>query len=324
MTGIRSFAFLPLEEWSKEKEVNLSITGLEISKDKYVDKVIIHTTGWIEPKETYTFNPPAIILDFPIPALKKDFSVQAKESKHIKKVYTRPNPEEENRTQVVIELLDEADFEIINVFGKNVSYVEIFDLEKPLPTLAKGENPLARKLIAIDPGHGGMDTGTKSIVGRYEKHYCLETALKIAALLKKQGARVYLTRWNDKTTNYREFMPEVNKKDADIFIAIHYNAFRQRSAGGTETFYYTKKSKPLARSVHQSMLGQLGRRDRGIRRRMHYVTHHAKMPAIIVEPLYVTNREEERLARSGRVQTKIALAIVKGIKNYLRDYGANK
>ncbi|MCX5750056.1 MAG: N-acetylmuramoyl-L-alanine amidase [Candidatus Saganbacteria bacterium] len=319
----QALAFLSLEDWKNEKETNLTITGLELSKDKYVDRVAIKTTGWIEPKETYTFNPPAIILDFPVAPLKKELSVLAKSSKRIKKVYTRPNPEVKNQIQVVVELWKEADYEVINIFGKNICYIEISDIKKPVPPTVKPKMPLAGKLIAIDPGHGGGDVGAFSASGKPEKDFCLATALKLAQILRNQGASVYLTREKDKDTNFREFMPEVNDKKADIFIGIHYNAFESQGISGTETFYFNRESKPLAAYVQQNMLNALGRRDRGIKRRMHYVTHHAEMPSIIIEPLYITNREEEALAENSKTQSKIANAVAEGIKEYLINYRTN-
>jgi N-acetylmuramoyl-L-alanine amidase len=153
--------------------------------------------------------------------------------------------------------------------------------------------------------------------------FWLETDLKLAKILRKQGANVYLTREKDVTTNYREFIPEVNDKQADIFIGIHYNAFESEGISGTETFYFNRESKPLAVCMQQKMLSALDRRDRGIKRRMHYVTHHAAMPSIIIEPLYITNREEEALAKNNKTQNKIANAVAEGIKEYLINYRTN-
>jgi N-acetylmuramoyl-L-alanine amidase len=49
----------------------------------------------------------------------------------------------------------------------------------------------ANRLVVIDPGHGGNNTGTRNVVtGRYEKDYTLDWARRLAPLLEQSGWRV--------------------------------------------------------------------------------------------------------------------------------------
>ena len=75
------------------------------------------------------------------------------------------------------------------------------DFQKTVEPLARG-TPLAllktNPTIVIDPGHGGGDSGTKSVLGNgYEKDFTLDWARRLGALLATNGWRVFLTRTSD-------------------------------------------------------------------------------------------------------------------------------
>jgi len=60
------------------------------------------------------------------------------------------------------------------------------------------ELPQNNPTIVIDPGHGGEDAGTKSVLGnRYEREFTLDWARRLASLLTANGWQVFLTRSND-------------------------------------------------------------------------------------------------------------------------------
>lgn len=94
------------------------------------------------------------------------------------------------------------------------------------------------KVIVLDPGHGGEDTGAKGPSGMQEKDITLSIATKLAALLQeKLGARVLLTRTTDVFVPLEERTAFANANRADVFISIHANAAESRGARGTETFF---------------------------------------------------------------------------------------
>ncbi|MFH1761915.1 MAG: N-acetylmuramoyl-L-alanine amidase [bacterium] len=170
----------------------------------------------------------------------------------------------------------------------------------------------------MDPGHGGIDPGAKSFSGKLEKDLNLKVALELEKFLKSAGAKVFITRRKDVDTNFRQIAAMSNNLGADVFVGIHYNSFRSPKISGTETYYYTGQSKKLAETLHHSMLKELKRKNRGTKKEMIYVLHHTKIPAVIVEPLYITNAKEDQLAQSQHFQRKIAYAILKGLKDYFR------
>ncbi|CAG1064539.1 N-acetylmuramoyl-L-alanine amidase [uncultured bacterium] len=94
------------------------------------------------------------------------------------------------------------------------------------------------RVVVIDPGHGGDDTGAKGPSGMAEKDVTLSIALKLAEVLKERmDARVLLTRTSDVFIPLEERTAFANANRADIFISIHVNAAANRDARGTETFF---------------------------------------------------------------------------------------
>ena len=96
------------------------------------------------------------------------------------------------------------------------------------------------KLIVIDPGHGGSDSGAIGN-GLKEKNVVLATSKKLGALLQKRGYRVLYTRSTDVFINLRSRTIFAGKKNADMFISIHANAAPNANAAsrmsGVETFF---------------------------------------------------------------------------------------
>ena len=96
------------------------------------------------------------------------------------------------------------------------------------------------KLIVIDPGHGGSDSGAVGN-GLKEKNVVLATSKKLGALLTKRGYKVLYTRSTDVFINLRSRTIFAGKKNADMFISIHANAAPNASSAlkmsGVETFF---------------------------------------------------------------------------------------
>ncbi len=104
--------------------------------------------------------------------------------------------------------------------------------------------------VVIDPGHGGHDTGTIGPTGLREKDLVLDVALRLKKLLARNtGASVLLTRNDDTFVPLEERTAIANEKAADLFISLHANASRDRSARGVETYYLNFTSSPEALEV---------------------------------------------------------------------------
>lgn len=94
------------------------------------------------------------------------------------------------------------------------------------------------RVIVIDPGHGGEDTGARGASGVEEKDITLKLAFRIAEALKgRLDCRVLLTRTSDAFVPLSERTAFANRNKADLFISIHANAASNRDARGIETFF---------------------------------------------------------------------------------------
>ncbi len=176
---------------------------------------------------------------------------------------------------------------------------------------------LHRKIVVIDPGHGGGDPGGIAADNTYEKALTIDISRRLKLALEAQGAVVIMCRQNDENPSLQARSDMGNFNNADLFVSVHINSFFHSYANGTETYYYKPSDKPLAVAVHQEMVGALGFRDNGVKRARLYVLRNTRMPAVLVEPGFITNPLEfERMAMPD-VRQKIAQAITTGILNYL-------
>jgi len=80
-----------------------------------------------------------------------------------------------------------------------------------------------QKIIVIDPGHGGKDSGGVGVGRRMEKIAVLQIAKKIKYYLQKEGYKVYLTRDRDIFRKLKWRTHFANIHNADLFISIHCN-----------------------------------------------------------------------------------------------------
>lgn len=187
------------------------------------------------------------------------------------------------------------------------------------------------KLIYIDPGHGGSDPGAGSYSGQIaEKDITLDIALRLAAILRENGARVEMSRTRDKTVDLNQRPYNANEINADVFISIHANSFTTATPRGTETHFYAPSSrqhlydqraerKRLAESIHQFMVEDLGIPDRGVKESNFAVLRESKMPSVLVETAFISHPEEEALLADPQFRQKVAEAIAKGINSYFME-----
>lgn len=171
-------------------------------------------------------------------------------------------------------------------------------------------------VIVLDPGHGGDDQGAAAN-GRDEATFCWAIAQRLAAYLASAGATVNLTRTDDEALDVSERARRANELDADLFISLHLNAHQEATAGGASTFYFGGSSggAALAEKI-QERLVDLGLDNCRTHARSYSLLKETRMPAVIVEPLFITNPlEADRLNDEGFVDA-LARSIAIGTLSY--------
>jgi len=185
-----------------------------------------------------------------------------------------------------------------------------------------GARSLTGQTIAVDPGHGGSDTGVVSPSGAAEKELTLALSLRFAELLRAEGCRVWLTRDGDATVPLYARPELANAARAHWFISLHANADRSPEARGAACYYfqrshyYSEHGRRLAAHL-AARLEAAGVPSLGIFGRNYGVLREARGIAVLVEPLFLSNPDEERLAASPAHLEALARALVAGLGDYL-------
>ena len=181
---------------------------------------------------------------------------------------------------------------------------------------------LGSRKVVLDAGHGGRDRGASGTV-LLEKQVNLDVAQRAATLLRRRGVRTWLTRADDTYTDLLDRAEMANRLSADMFVSIHCNAMPGRNQGhGTETFYYRPVSKCLGLVMQNSLVAGLGRKDRGLKRARFAVIRHTRMPAVLVELMFLNSDEEEALLQQDVVRQRAAGAIVEGLRQFVEGTGS--
>lgn len=180
--------------------------------------------------------------------------------------------------------------------------------------------------VVIDPGHGGSDTGAVGPSGLTEKEVTLAVSQKLESILENSGASVRMTR----TTDVDVYGPMASAGDelqarvdeigprSEIFVSIHCNAFSSPVSHGMETYHFpgSVEGTRLARDLNEELEEAGGLANRGVKSANFYVLKHSSTPASLVELAFITNEEEEALLADSAYQSKLAMAIARGISRY--------
>ncbi len=126
------------------------------------------------------------------------------------------------------------------------------------------------KLIVIDAGHGGHDTGAIG-GGKREKDLVLQISKRLERQLKKEGYSVSMTRRKDRFLKLPQRTKIADKKNAAIFISIHANSVpkrKQNKVHGVETFFLQNtrdaKSQRIAQRENKAVLKGMNRLSRNV------------------------------------------------------------
>jgi len=108
-----------------------------------------------------------------------------------------------------------------------------------------------RKIVMLDAGHGGDDSGAVGYRGIKEKNIVLKVTKKVTKILEDRGYKVYNTRTRDKFIQLKNRTKMANKMRADIFLSIHANSVNanKRSASGIEIYYLSPAKSARAKRV---------------------------------------------------------------------------
>ncbi len=223
--------------------------------------------------------------------------------------------------------------------------VHRLDMMKTIQPLAFGA-PISfirtNLTIVIDPGHGGEDSGTTSVLGHgCEKEFTLDWARRVGCVLATNGWHVFFTRTNDTEVSLSNRIAVAEAHQADLFLSLHFNSSAPNvEQAGLETYCLTPTGMPssltrgfdddlglvfpnnafdaqnlqLALRVHRALLQVNGKRDRGVRRaRFLGVLRGQHCPAVLVEGGYLSNPQEARRIADPAYRQRLAEALAQAL-----------
>lgn len=200
---------------------------------------------------------------------------------------------------------------------------------------ASAATPLSGTVIALDPGHGGSDTG--AVNPRSDGVIVMEkdVNLKVAYALKKKleadgaGAKVILTREVDETISSRKERVAIagekckdvaDGRTCDILISLHHNGSSNSTVDGTMILYGNRDDEQLAFAMHEALV-LLTDTDLGYDKGGWGISVHAKFPAVITESYFITNDVEAEAYLAGTRVDEEVVAQYSGIVEYFSSTG---
>lgn len=181
---------------------------------------------------------------------------------------------------------------------------------------------LAGMRIVLDPGHGADDHGFTGPAGTTEDSVTYLLARATEAALAAGGAHVFLTRRADGNPSDTERAVLANTLDAHVFLALHA-AGGDPGARGAAAYYFGHerfRSDNGAR-LAESLLAEvtaLGLVDGRAHAKTFPLLRETRMTAVVLEPAYITNEEEEKLLTDAGFRARLAEAIARAVANYAR------
>ncbi len=195
----------------------------------------------------------------------------------------------------------------------------LLDVRRP-PAIDRG-HPLSGRLIAVDAGH--PPGGAVGPTGLREAEANLAVAFELRRMLESAGARVLMTRTDDRPLDLWRRPAMAESANADVLVSIHNNALPDGINpfvnNGTSVYYNQPRSIPLARDIQRELIERLGLRDLGFGRGDLALVRSTWMPSVLTEGLFMTLPDQEAALRTRRGQQRYASAVMEGLRRFLDE-----
>jgi N-acetylmuramoyl-L-alanine amidase len=180
-------------------------------------------------------------------------------------------------------------------------------------------------VVVIDPAHGGNDGGSNA-EGVFEKNVTLAVANKMSAMAAEfSGLKLVFTRSTDAEMSDEERVAVASQEAAQLFLAVHVNAFGQPTALGIETLVDSAHksgdaSWTFADAVQKSVIAATGAKDRGVKAQGSTFAR-LTIPAASTLIGFISTPEERAKLMDPEYQESVARGILQGVANYVTSAG---
>ena len=193
------------------------------------------------------------------------------------------------------------------------------------------------KIIILDAGHGGEDSGAVGSNGRLEKDLNLEMALEMGSCFEERGYIVVYTRTDDrllyteaenikgirKISDLKNRCKVAANYPKSIFVSIHMNSFGSSKYSGLQVYYKPEddKSRVLADTIQQRVKSDVQpNNDRKIKSgNQMYVLENVENTSVLIECGFLTNSTECKKLSEKEYQKQLSFSIVCAIIDYIEN-----
>lgn len=188
--------------------------------------------------------------------------------------------------------------------------------------LRGGQRSLSGRIIAIDPGHGDRDPGAAGPGGLLESVAAYALARRLDEELAARGSRSVLLRRPQEDPEASDRAAGANAAGADALVSIHLNSHTDPGAEGSASYYFgllgfsSVTGHALAELMQDEVTAATGLRDGRTHPKAFPILRETRMPAVQVEPCFITNPKEEQLLTEEPFLREVARALAVALERF--------
>jgi N-acetylmuramoyl-L-alanine amidase len=177
--------------------------------------------------------------------------------------------------------------------------------------------------IVVDPAHGPDDPGAVGQGGITEAEVAWEVGSRLVGRLSAQGAVPLLTRGPGTTPGASERAQLANEFGAELVVSLSVNALDNALARGASAYYYganeftSEAGRRLAELAQEELVEAGWRPDCRVHPMTWSILRETRMPAVVVEPGFITSPEDEARLADPREQDRLADALARAVTRLL-------
>lgn len=172
----------------------------------------------------------------------------------------------------------------------------------------------------LDFGHGGKDSGALGSKNTKESNSVLKIGMIIKNNLEKANEKVITTRESDTYCSLDYRSTKANNENCDYFISLHMNSSTNKSAKGCEVWVYSENSKAyiLSKNICSNVSSKINTPNRGVKISKEFsVLRKTKMPALLIEIDFISNKDVEVSLSSNQYIKDIANSISSSLLSFV-------
>jgi len=173
--------------------------------------------------------------------------------------------------------------------------------------------PTPKKIVVIDVGHGGNDSGAQ-VGSALEKEVVMSVALKVQELNTNSNIKIILSRDQDQFKSLSERTQFINSLNPDLVISLHAGISNNPQLSGADIFISNQNIKKNQSGVLAlNLFYSINSEKVEIKKADFYVLKNSLAPAALVELGLLSNNEDRAYLTSEAGQKELAQSILNAI-----------